>query len=78
MRVDLRCGNVGVPKHLLNDPQISSPGEQVSREAMAEQMRINVGVKPGACGVSLYQLPDALGRQLFSADREKDFRSRAP
>ena len=54
MGVDLRCGNVGVPKHFLDDAQISSSSEQVSGEAMPEKVRINVGFEPGARGVSLY------------------------
>ena len=78
MRVDLRCGYVGVPKHFLDDAQISSSSEQVSGEAMPEKVSINIGVKPGARGVSLDQLPHALGRQLSSANGEKDLRSRAP
>ena len=78
MRVDLRCGDVGVTKHLLNDAQISPPSEQVGGEAMPEKVRVDVGVKSGTRGVSLDQLPHPLRGQLSSADGEKDLRSRAP
>ena len=62
MRIDLRGRNIGVPKHLLNNPQIGPVPEQMRRETMAEKVRVNVLLQPRAPRVFLYDLPDTRRR----------------
>ena len=58
MRIDLRGRNIGVPKHLLNNPQIGAVPEQMRRETMAEEVRVNVLLQPGVPRVFFHDLPD--------------------
>ena len=62
MRIDLRRRNVGVAEHLLNNPQIGAIPEKMCRETMAEKVRVNVLLKPGAPRVLLHDLPDTRRR----------------
>ena len=62
MRIDLRRRNIGVAEHLLNNPQIGPVPEQMRRETMAEKVRVNVLLKPGAPRVLLHDLPDTRRR----------------
>ena len=57
MRVDLRCRNVGVAQHLLDNAQIGAVSEQMRREAVPEKVRINVLFQSGALRMFLYDLP---------------------
>jgi len=58
MRIDLRCGNIGVAEHLLNNPQIGAIAQQMRGETMAEKVRVNVLFQPGVPRVFLHDLPD--------------------
>jgi CRISPR/Cas system-associated endonuclease Cas1 len=58
MRINLRRRNIGVAEHFLNNPQIGAVSEQMRRETMAEKVRVNVLLKPGAPRVFLHDLPD--------------------
>jgi hypothetical protein len=62
MRIDLRRRNIGVAEHLLNNPQIGAVSEQMRRETMAEKVRVNVLLQPGAPRVFLHDLPDTRRR----------------
>ena len=62
MRIDLRRRNIGVSEHLLNNPQIGAVSEQMRRETMAEKVRVNVLLQPGAPRVFLHDLPDTRRR----------------
>lgn len=42
MSIDLRCRNIGMAQHLLDDAQVRSVAEQMRRETMPEQVRINI------------------------------------
>ena len=62
VRVNLRRRNIGVPEHLLDDPQVRAIAQQVRRETVSEQVRINIRLKPGTSRDRLHDLPDADGR----------------
>ena len=62
MRIDLRRRNIGVAEHFLNNPQIGAVPEKMRRETMAEKVRVNVLIKPGAPRVLLHDLPDTRRR----------------
>ena len=42
VRINLCRGNVGVAEHFLNDAQVGTVAQQMRREAVPEQMRINI------------------------------------
>ena len=51
MRIELRGGEVGVAKHLLDAAEIGAAFEQVSRERVSEQMGMDpLGLEPGLLG----------------------------
>jgi hypothetical protein len=62
VRINLRGRDVGVPKHLLNDAQIGAIAQQVRREAVPEQMRVNVLFQAGVARFFFHDLPNSCGR----------------
>ena len=62
VRVNLRCGNIGVTKHFLDDSQVRAVAEQMRRETMAEQVRINIGLQSRVPRARLHDLPNADSR----------------
>ena len=58
MRVDLRCGNVGMTEQLLDLPQIGTSRQQVCRKTVAKRVRIDRRRSPGADRVLLDQDPN--------------------
>ena len=53
MCINLRRRNVGVAEHLLNDAQIGAVAQQMRREAVPEQVWINILFQPSVPGFSL-------------------------
>ena len=62
VRVNLGRRNVGVAEHLLNDPQVGAVAQQVRREAVPEQMRINIFFQACVARFFFHDLPDSRGR----------------
>ena len=62
VRINLRRRNIGVAEHLLNDAQVRAVAQQVRREAVPEQMRINVFFQARAARFFLNDLPDPRSR----------------
>jgi len=60
--INLRRRNIGVSEHLLNDAQVRAVAQQVRREAVPEQVRINILFQPSVPGFFLNDLPDPRGR----------------
>ena len=60
--INLRRRNVGVAEHFLNDAQVGAVAQQMRREAVPEQMRINILFQPSVPGFFLNDLPDPRGR----------------
>ena len=58
MSVNLRCRNICVAKHFLDDAQIGAIPEQMRRETVPEKMRINVLLQPGMPRMLFHDLPD--------------------
>ena len=50
VRVNLRCGNVGVAQQLLDPAQVVAGLEDVGGEGVAEEMRVDIGVDALAPG----------------------------
>ena len=42
MSIDLRCGDVGMPEHILDRTQIGAAFEQVGCERMTQRVRVKV------------------------------------
>ena len=59
--VNLGCGNVGMPKQLLNDPQIGPIPKQVRGKTMPQQMRIDIFFQSSALRYFFNDLPNACG-----------------
>ena len=60
--INLRCRNVGVTEHFLNDPEISAVTEQMRGETVPEKMRVNVFLQAGVPRFFLHDLPDSCSR----------------
>ena len=58
MRVDLRCRNISVTQHFLDDAQVGAIPQQMRRKAVSKKVRVNVLLKSGASRKFLYDLPD--------------------
>ena len=58
MCIDLRCRDVRVAEHFLDDAQIRAIPEKMSRETVPEKVGINVFFQSGAARVFFYDLPD--------------------
>ena len=59
MGIDLRCRNVGVAEHFLDDAQIRAIPQQMRCEAVSQKVRVNVLFQSGAARMLFYDLPDA-------------------
>ena len=57
MRVHLRGGQILVAKQFLHDAQVSTPGQEVRGERMAQRVRMNV-VETGPSSMFFNDLPD--------------------
>ena len=62
MGVNLRCRNIRVAKHFLDDAQIGAIPEQMRRETVPEKMRINILLQPGVPRMFFHDLPDSRRR----------------
>ena len=58
VRIDLRCRNVGVAEHFLDDAQIGAVPQQMRCEAVSKKMRIYVLFESGATRMFFHDLPD--------------------
>src|SRR5438874_1146596 len=77
VRVNLRRRNIGVPEHFLDDPEIRAVAEEMGREAVPQQVRINIRLEPRLFRALLHDLPDPRRRQFRSAARQKDLAARS-
>ena len=59
MGVNLRCRNICVAEHFLNDAQVGAIAQQMRRKTVPEKMGINVLLQPGVPRTFFYDLPDA-------------------
>src|ERR1041385_3964821 len=51
VRVQLRGRQIGMPEHLLHGPQVGASLQQVRREGVAQEMRVDaLGLEPGLGG----------------------------
>ena len=58
VRIDLRCRNVGVAEHFLDDAQIGAVPQEMRREAVSQKVRVNVLFESGAARMFFHDLPD--------------------
>src|SRR5437899_5792611 len=69
--INLRRRNIGVAEHLLNDAQVRAVAQQVGREAVPEQMRINIFFPARVARFFLHDLSDSRCRSFSSALAQK-------
>ncbi len=62
MRVNLRCRNIRVAEHFLDNAQIGAIPQQMCRKTVPEKMRINVLLQSGVPRMFFHDLPDARRR----------------
>src|SRR5579872_7370253 len=60
MRVDLRCGDVGVPKHHLYGPQVRAVFQQMRGERVTQHMRRDVRSDSRLPGIANDLHPESL------------------
>ena len=58
MRVNLRCRNVRMTEHFLDNAQIGAVPEQMRCETVPEKVRINVLFQSGLLRMFFHDLPD--------------------
>ena len=59
VRIDLRCRNVGMAEHFLDDAKIGAVSQQVRREAVSQKVRVDVLFESGTARTLFHDLPDA-------------------
>ncbi len=62
MRVNLRCRNIRVAEHFLDNAQIGAIPQQMRRKTVPEKMRINILLQPGVPRMFFHDLPDSRRR----------------
>ena len=58
MGIYLRCRNIRVPEHFLDDAQVGAVSEQMRGETVPEKMRVNIFLQSGVPSMFFYNLPD--------------------
>lgn len=66
VRVNLRCGDLGVTKHFLNRPQIGTALNQVGGKTVPERMRTDIFANPRRNHASLQHGEGHLTRHFAS------------
>ena len=75
MRVDLRCGNVGVPKHLLDRAKVGPALEKMGGERVAEQVRVDaLRLEAGLFGEPAEHEEDTGAREPAALGVEEELR----
>src|SRR5579883_2613886 len=65
MGIDLGCGDIRVPKHLLNRPEVGAMIDQMGREGMTQDVRAHADrIDAGDGGTLLEELGEALPGQM--------------
>src|ERR1700693_774559 len=64
--INLGGGNVGMPQHRLDGPEICAPLQEVRRERMAEGMRRERLLEAGLCRLFPENIPESLSAEAFS------------
>jgi hypothetical protein len=62
MRVNLRCRNIRVAEHFLDNAQIGAIPQQMCCKTVPEKMRIDVLLQSGVPRMFFHDLPDARRR----------------
>ena len=58
VRIHLRCRDIRVPEHFLDDAEVGAISEQMSRETVPEKMWINIFFQSGVPCMFFHDLPD--------------------
>ena len=58
MGIYLRCRNIRVPEHFLDDAQVGAVSEQMRGETVPEKMRINILFQSRVSCMFFHDLPD--------------------
>ena len=69
--VDLSRLDAGVAKHLLNQPKVSTTGQQVSRKAVPQAMRTDFAIDANTFGVVFDHSPKLNAINRSTATRKK-------
>ena len=58
VRIHLRCRDIRVPEHFLDDAEVGAISEQMGRETVPEKMWINIFFQSGVPCMFFHDLPD--------------------
>ena len=61
VRINLGRGDIRMPEHLLDDPEIGSVAQKMGRETVPQQVRINVSIQSRMLRMMFHNLPDPHG-----------------
>ena len=56
--VNLGRGNIRMPEHFLDDPEIRAIAEEMGCEAVSQEMRIHISIQSRMFRVMFHNLPD--------------------
>jgi hypothetical protein len=62
MRINLRCRDIGVTEHFLNDAEVGAVAQQVRRETVPQKVRVNIHLQSRAARHCFDNLPDPYRR----------------
>ena len=75
MGINLRCADIGVPQHFLNNTQIRTIFQQVAGKGMTQRMRMNVFLYAGKKRRFLDDAPDTLPVKTFAMTGKENIRT---
>ena len=70
--VDLGGGDVGVAEEFLDDAEVGAIFEEVSGEAVAQEVWVDAAFESCGAGTGFDDLPGALGREVASMGADED------
>ena len=74
VRVELGCGDIGVPEQFLNHAKVGATIKEVRRKRVAQRMRVNLPAKASGTGGGPDRRPRRLTAKASATTRQQECR----
>ena len=74
VRVELRCGDIGVPEQFLDHAKVGAAIKEVRRKRVPQRVRVNLPTKTGGTGGSSDRCPRRLTAKASATTRQQECR----
>ena len=74
VRVELRCGDIGVPEQLLDHAKVGAAIKEVRRKRVPQRVRVNLPAKTGGARGASDRRPRRLTAQASATTRKQECR----